>query len=249
MKSPETEFTRELEVFYSELTEAITYFYSWITMLTVARDDNRVSTFLNQRRLFWNSVLGALNTASFIVLGRIFDEDPSTHNIKRLLEIAWSNLTIFSKEALAERKRRFSADADEWLTEYLRKVYVPTANDIRRLQRYVAVRRKIYKKKYQPLRHRLLAHKERIDSADIKALYTKTEIRELEQLLIFLRRLYEALSELLINGRKPNLPVARYSIKAMRERPSPGHRLSTVPESLIRETEQFLKSQVGDLEH
>ena len=246
MTSPETEVTLELEVFYSEKTSAIQFFYSWLTMLTVAGDDKHVYQFLNQRRLFWNTVLGALQTASFIALGRIFDQDFSTHNIDRLLKIAWSNLTIFSKEALAERKRRTSPNADKWLTEYLRKVYVPTANDFRRLQRHVAARRKVYKKNYGPLRHKLFAHKQRLDSADIKALYTKTQIRELQQLLIFLSRLYEALWELLNNGRKPNLPAARYSVKAMRERPSAEHRRPVILERLIHEIEQFLKSQVHE---
>lgn len=244
--SPEAEFTRELEVFYAEVASAIQFFYSWLTVLTVAGDDRSVYQFLNQRRLFWNTVLGALQTASFIALGRIFDQDPSTHNIDRLLRIARTNSTIFSKDALAERKRKTSPDADKWLTEYLRRVYVPTADDFRKLRRHVAARRKVYENNYRPLRHKLFAHKQLLDPADIKALFAKTKIRELQQLLIFLSRLYEALWELLYNGWKPNLRAARYSVKAMREQPSPEHRRPAVQERLIHEIEQFLKSQVHE---
>jgi hypothetical protein len=230
MTSPETEFTRELDVFYAQVQSAIQFFYSWLTVLTVASDDKRVYQFLNQRWLFWNTVLGALQTASFIALGRIFDQDPSTHNIDRLLRIARTNLTIFSKEALAERKRRTSPNADKWLTEYLCRVYVPTADDFRRLSRHVDARRKVYENNYRPLRHKLFAHKQLLDPADIKALFAKTKIRELQQLLIFLSRLYDALWELLHNGWKPNLRAARYSVKAIREQPSPEHRSRAVQE-------------------
>jgi hypothetical protein len=200
MTYPEAQFTRELEVFDAEVASAIQFFYSWLTVLTVAGDDKRIYQFLNQRRLFWNTVLGALQTASFIALGRIFDQDSSTHSIDRLLRIARSNLTIFSKEALAERKRSTSPNADEWLTEYLRRVYVPTANDFRRLRRHVAARRNVYENNYRPLRHKVFAHKQLLDAPEIKALFAKTKIRELQQLLIFLSRLYDALWELFYNG-------------------------------------------------
>ena len=36
MTSPEAEFTRELEVFYAEVVSAIQFFYSWLTVLTLA---------------------------------------------------------------------------------------------------------------------------------------------------------------------------------------------------------------------
>lgn len=242
MSSPETEFTRELEVFRTEAESAIQFFYSWLTVHAVASSDKRVYRVLNQAPLFWNTSLGALQTASLIALGRVFDQDPSTHNIDRLLRIAQSNLSIFSKEALAERKRRGSTNANEWLPEYIRDVYVPTSEDFRRLRRYVAARRRIYESNYRPLRHKVFAHKQASDRADIEALFAKTKIRELQQLLVFLSRLHEALWQLLNNGRKPDLRPARYSVRRMREQPSPEHRRHAVTERLIHETERFLKS-------
>jgi len=92
----------------------------------------------------------------------------------------------------------------------------------------------------------VFAHKQLLGPADIKALFAKTKIRELEQLLVFLSRLHEALWELLYNGWKPNLRPARYSVKAMREQPSPEHRRRAVQERLIHEIEQFLKSQARE---
>ncbi len=108
MTSPEAEFTRELEVFRTEAEAGVQFFYGWLTVHAVAGADKGVLRALNAAPLFWNTILGALQTASLIALGRVFDQDPSTHNINKLLKTAQSNLGIFSKEALAERKRQGS---------------------------------------------------------------------------------------------------------------------------------------------
>lgn len=73
--------------------------------------------------------------------------------------VGHKNLEIFSKDALADRKRRLSANADEWLAEYLRTAYEPTSEDFRRLKQHVAVRRRIYESNYKALRHAVFAHR------------------------------------------------------------------------------------------
>ncbi len=113
----------------------------------------------------------------------------------------------------------------------------------------MAARRRIYESKYRPLRHKLFAHKQAADHADVEALFAKTNIRELQQLMVFLTRFHEALWQLLHNGRKPNLRPARYSVKRMREQPSPEHRRHAVQERLIHETEHFLKSLAPMAQH
>jgi hypothetical protein len=171
----------------------------------------------------------------------VFDQQ-SKHNVDRLLKIAQSNMAIFSKESLAGRKRRGSANADEWLEEYLRDVYVPNVDDFRRLRHHVAKRRRIYEDNYRALRHQVFAHKEISAKADVQALFGKTNVRELQQLLIFLRRLHEALWQLYHNGRKPTLRPDRYSVKRIREQPSPEHRGRALQERLTHEIEAFLRT-------
>jgi len=58
--------------------------------------------------------MGALRTASFIVLGRIFDQS-SKHNIDRLLGMAQKHSEIFSKDSLGKRKRQGQPIEPEWL--------------------------------------------------------------------------------------------------------------------------------------
>lgn len=239
MSNPERDFESELEVFRKEAESAVQFFYAWRTINEVASKNRRVVGTLNKAPLFWNTTLGALQTAAFIALGRVFDQDQDTHNIDRVLRIAQRNPEIFSTEALGERKRRLSSNAHEWLDEYLRTVYVPNADDFRRLRKHVANRRKVYEAGFRPIRHKVFAHKQLVEQSEVHVLFANAKIKDLQQLLVFLRRLYEALWQLFFNGRKPNLRPARYSVSQMRAQPSPHGR--SLQERLTHETEAFLK--------
>jgi len=248
MNQPEDVFANELEVFRTEAESGIQFFYSYVAVHAVAGEHKEVHQLLNRAPLFWNTALGALQASTFIALGWVFDQDQkkSKHNVDRLLRIAQSNMAIFSKEALAGRKRRDSANADEWLDEYLRDVYVPNADDFRRLRRHVAKRRRVYEDNYRALRHHIFAHKGISAKEDVQALFDKTNVRELQQLLIFLSRLHEALWQLYHNGRKPTLRPARYSVKRIREQPSPEHWGRALQERLTHEIEAFLRTGANE---
>ena len=236
------EFEHELEVFRTEGDAAVQFFFAWQTVNAVAGKDQSIYSALNRAPMFWNTSLGALQTATLITLGRVFDPDPKNYSVTRLLSIAERNLALFSKEALAERKRKLSANADEWLAGYLQDVYVPDREDFKRLKRYVAVRRRSYEEKYRPLRHQIFAHRNAMNSICIADLIAKTNTRELQQLLVFLRRMHEALWQLFFNGNKPVLRTARFSVNQIREQPSPSYRQKQLQERVINETEQLLRS-------
>ena len=245
MIQPEDVFANELEVFRTEAESGIQFFYSYLAVHAVAREHKEVLLLLNRAPLFWNTALGALQTSTFIALGRVFDQQ-SKHNVDRLLKIAQANMSIFSKEALAGRKHRGSTNADEWLEEYLSGVYVPNANDFRRLRRNVAQRRRVYESNYRALRRQIFAHKEVSAKKDVQELLDKTNVRELQQLLIFLGQLHEALWQLYHNGRKPTLRPARYSVKRIREKPSPEPRGRALQERLTHEIEAFLRTAANE---
>lgn len=241
MSEPEDIFAKELEVFRTEAESAIQFFYSFISIHAVAGEHEEVHRLLNTAPLFWNTTLGALQTSTFIALGRVFDQN-SRHNVDRLIKIAQSNMDIFSKESLAGRKRQGSNNADEWIDEYLRDIYVPNAEDFRRLRRHIAKRRQIYESNYRDIRHKIFAHKVISKKEEEHVLFGKTNIREMQKLLIFLRRLHEALWQLYYNGNKPTLQPARYSIKRIREQPSPKNRGQGLQERLTHEIEDFLST-------
>jgi hypothetical protein len=98
---------------------------------------------------------------------------------------------------------------------------------------------------YRDLRHKLFAHKEVADRAEIDALFAKTNIRELQRMFAFLSSLHEALWQLFFNGRKPVLRPQRYSVKRMRDLPSPANRGKALQERIIHEAAQFLVALAG----
>ena len=246
MPSPIAEFETELELFRTEAESAIQFFYAWDATHAVAAKNKTVVRLLNEAPLFWNTALGALQASALVALGRVFDPDQRNHNISRLLSIAHANLDIFSKDALAARKRKGSSNADEWLPEYLKSVYEPSSEDFRRLKRHVSIRRKIYQEKYAPLRHKVFAHRGVATKVEVSELFAKTNIRELQQLLVFLGRLHETLWQLCFNGRKPTLVAARYSVNRMLEQPSPNAKHGKLQERLAHEVKAFLVGHASD---
>jgi hypothetical protein len=242
--SPEAQFLRELEVFRTEAEAATQFFYAYLTVHAVAAEHDPVYRLLNTAPLFWNTSLGALQTATFIALGRVFDQK-STHNVDRVLRMAQDNPQIFTRTALGARKQGTNPAPPEWLPQYLREAYVPTVDDFRRLRAYVRKNRAVYDAKYRPLRHRFFAHKEVSERSAVDALFAQTNVRELQKMLTFLGALYRSLWELFHNGRKPVLRPLRFSVKQMRHRPSPRWRVGAVQEHITRETEQFLRQVAG----
>jgi len=235
MKDREDIFTHELEVFRTEIESAIQFFFTDVTMNAVLAEDKHKLAIVNRTPLFWITIFGALRTSFFITLGRIFDQQ-SNHNIDKLLRIAQERRAIFSKEALEIRKRACSANAHEWIDEYMKHVYIPTDSDFRRLRRFVGRYRKIYEKAYRDIRRKVIAHKELSNPDEVHTLYAKTNISEMQKLLIFLNQLYHALWHLFYNGNKPALRRMKYSVNRMRKTEIPQWESRHVQEHMVDET-------------
>lgn len=240
MKERENLFSQELEVFRTEAESAIQFFYAYLSINASLADNEKALQIVNEAPLFWRTNAGALQTSFFIVLGRVFDQN-SNHNIDRLLRVAQDNADIFSKEALELRKRKGSKNADEWIDDYMKDVYVPTISDFRRLRKYVSKYREIYVNGYRDIRRRVYAHKELTKPDDVQKLFAKTNVPEMQKLLIFLKRLYECFWELFHNGRKPVLRPMKYSVKAMRKAEIPKWQSSHVQEHMVQEIEKFFR--------
>jgi HEPN superfamily AbiU2-like protein len=239
MVDPAIEFEKEVEILRTEASAATQFFYAYLAILTVSNENESVRRLLNNAPLFWNTALGAFQTAAFIVLGRIFDQR-SPHNIDQVLRIAQKHQNIFSKAALGKRKQGKETIPPDWLPEYLREAYVPKVDDFRRLRAYVRKHRKTYESKYRDLRHKIFAHKEVTEPAAVSALFARTNIRELQRLFVFPSSLHEALWQLFFNGQRPALRARRYSLKRMRDLPSPASRQEDVQERISREIDEFL---------
>jgi hypothetical protein len=229
---------RELEAFRKDAEEAAQFFFAHRAINDSARAETRVLHLLNTAPLFWKTVDGALSAAAFIALGRVFDQD-SEHNIGKLMSFVTNNRQLFSKAVFAQRRQGANSAPPRWLASYLTHVYVPTVADFSRLRGHVSKWRKVWRHKYEPIRHQVFAHSGATPSA---ALTANTKIREVERMLVFLMSLHDALWQLLENGRKPSLPRYRYAGNLIRDRAARKARGRKVHERLVYETWQFFDS-------
>lgn len=212
--SPEERFVRELEQLRCDSDAAAQFLYAWLAFHKYASGNRQTRMALNRNVLFWNTNLGALQTALFISLGRIFDKDSRSHCINRLIREASDNPQIFSKTSLAARKRRDSPGAS-WIKAYVKEAYIPTPKDFRRLSLFADRKRKIYEKAYEDVRHKVFAHNSAPSSEKKDVLFRKTQLGELQRLVLSLRAFHEGLWQLYYNGIKPTFRTSKYSANAM----------------------------------
>ncbi len=208
-------FLDELEVFRTGTEGASQYLYAYLTINRRARDRVRVRRHVRENSTFWVTAQSALQTSCLIALGRVFDQN-SQHNLDRLMGLAaQGRLSIFTREALRERKRQGGPEP-KWLAQYIADAYVPSADDFRQMRRRVRDLRKVYEASYRGLRDSF-AHVGTTEQSAIAQLYARTKIRELQRLVVRLLALHDALWGLFWDGRRPVVRQLRFSA-----RPVPG---------------------------
>jgi hypothetical protein len=237
MKAADTEFGRELEVFRKEEEVAQQYFFGYLALRDLAAGNAEMLRLLNTTPLFWITTHHALLLATFVALGRVFDQK-SRHNVDRLLKVATLDLGLFSKASLARRKEaegiaRAQADA------FVFDAYEPTAADFRFLRKEVVARRRVYEARYRNIRDKIFAHRELSHGKAADALLAKTNIDEMKALFGFLHALHDSLWELLFNGRRPVLRVADFVLPPAPV--IPGQRLKP-GETVAHEVRAFFKT-------
>jgi len=208
----EKEFETTLNYLYQDGWGGLQHLYLDLSLNIMLRNERKLIQAVNSIPAFWGSVRYGWRTVYMSSLFRAYDHQ-GNHNIDRLLDLVENNLDLFSIEALSARKRRASEDADEWLPEYLKSAHVPNATDIKRLRKNAKKHQDRYRSVYQPIRNKVIFHRVVKSKRETKALYSKTNIRELQNLLAFLAKLHDALQGLYLNGRRPLLMPIPMSLK------------------------------------
>lgn len=227
----EQDFIAELKNFDSEAQHAAFFLYSWLSIDHAASKSQRLLNRLNRTPTFWLTIRTALSSSAYITISRVFDQS-SPHNIDRLCGLAQNNQEIFSRDALAARKRQDSPNEPDWLPHYLDNAYYPNPNDFRKLRRRIAESRRIFERVIRPARNQFLAHRQVIDREEVNRLYGQGTIMELWKLSKFLLQFHDVLWELLHNGRRPHFRPRRYSVAAMFRNAPTG---SAATERIVRE--------------
>ena len=118
------------------------------------------------------------------------------------MKTATEERAIFSREALAARKRAEGLSADE-ADRFVSDAFEPLMDDFKSLSTQIEEKREIYNARYRKVRNKVFAHTEVADIGKVNALLKGTTVDEMKALFAFLDALDNALFYLLHDGRKP----------------------------------------------
>ncbi|HWL69383.1 MAG TPA: hypothetical protein VNS22_13500 [Geminicoccus sp.] len=202
----EAEFEAQLSAFQADVATVTRGFYTMAAINHLASQDAALLAKLNHAPDFWNLVQAASQTTLFIALGRIFDQNSDVRfTLDKLIGAAQKNgRAIFAADRLADRKRRESTNADAWLGDYLKGIYVPTPDDFRALRKVRDRYRQRFTATYRPIRHEVYAHGI-ATRAEAVELFAETRLVELQRIIRFLQLVGDGLWNLYHNGRNPML--------------------------------------------
>lgn len=230
-------FLPQLENFRHEAYVGAQYLYSEMAIQHAASKSKRLLSRLNLTPRFWLTHSAATQAAAYLSLARVFDRS-SAYNVDALLNAFEANLSEFSREALAKRKRDGRDEDPKWLSDYLDRAYYPTKADVARLRKRVAAQRVVYERAIEPARHKYIAHRVKTEHHEVQALFGAGKVRELWRMVTFLYALHEALWEQYHNGRKSVLRPLRYSVKSLYEAKHLG---SGPHEAIVAETKKLME--------
>lgn len=241
--SPELRFRHTLEQVRIDSDACVQFLYAWVAFHKAASKSAHARAKINENALYWNTVLGALQTSLFIALGRLFDRDKKSHGLHKLLRIAILERHIFSKASLAKRKAKESPGAT-WINTYLADAYVPSLVDLRKLQKYVATKRLKYVKTYAPIRNKVFAHNGLGSLQKVSVLFSRTNIGELQRLILGVRQVHEVLWQLYFNGSVYQIKRQVWTVSALLRRARRARRnvILPLPQQMVKEVTNVVSS-------
>lgn len=195
-----------IKEYRGEANVAASSFYAWKNINTLAAHDPALFQALQRNALSWNLIAHALQIAFFSALGRLFDRDKRSLTVRTFISKCEAALGQFSKPAF-EARRLASNDGvrPAYLDGYLLDVYEPVAADFQVLAVAIEPWEAVYKTNYQPIRHKLIAHKDLATIGDKDSLFAKTNIGEVESILKIMYQIAAVVEQLFTNGRLTNL--------------------------------------------
>jgi hypothetical protein len=195
----------EIEInlrYYSEDVDLASFtFYSWKAMKNSIASDREVLMAIDSNSLAWGIILYSLECGFFVSLGRVFDTDPGAFSVFKLLQSCQTHVADFSKDQLRLRKLASGLDPDS-LDKYISSAYEATVEDFRKIRKEVSKWANLFQKTYQPIRHKIYAHKEIEIIESHQQLFDKTQIGQVQEMLSFLYGVEQFVFELYHNGRK-----------------------------------------------
>lgn len=245
MTKEEAYFLKELNIFLNEVRSAQRFLYAELSILQIAGTNIKTHAAINYNGIFWKTILGALQHATFITLGRIFDGRHGKYKLETLIAHVDKYPKIFSKESLRKRWIQERGE-DSLLPIYLKSVYDPKPKDFRALRKFADTLKTEYQDFYKIIRHQF-GHKFLVEEKEMNTHFNKVNIRKLEKFCVTLDDLYFSLWNAFYNGRGPFLPLPRrrYSTKNFLAKPLKKDDARQANAQFVRDAKGALKLLTG----
>ena len=204
----EADYWRMFEVIRGDVETAIRSNFTYLTIHRLAAENADIFDKYNRFAEFWMLNAYSLQTTFFVTFGRIFDTRRDVYSVHRVVEDTIANPSLFSKSELRDRKRKASriVGVDPgWLVEYVDNAWEPTRADLEPLRLALTPNYQKFKAIYQPIRHQVFAHQSIQDDKAIPALFEKTLITDVHEILRFLHTLFWAIWEMGWNAKRLDL--------------------------------------------
>jgi len=160
-------------------------------------------------RISGTILLYGLQTTWFIALGRIFDRSSGAYSINDFLAATVAHKGLFSKGALADRKRKTGGGRPPWLGDYLKTAWEPSTADLKGIAAAIKPPETKYAERYKAIRDKVFAHR---DPAKLAAtLFEQTQVSDIEDILFSLNETMLAVFQLLENGSRYPIGAANRS--------------------------------------
>jgi hypothetical protein len=240
MTPQETAVLEALQTFKRQADDCATCLYAYLTVHAVAGRSRPIRDHINSNALFWNTALHALQAALVLALGRVFETN-TPHNVGTFMRAMAINRTAFSRTSLAARKAPIFGNDLAGHRSYVTAARIPRLPDFRRVANFVKQHRGAYLTGYRDLRDHVFAHTLTADRAQISALFSKTNIRQLQRMTTYLVHLHDAFWEAFHNGGRLTLRPRRYSVARMLSRPKGRAIIVPIQETVVAQTKQALQ--------
>lgn len=214
---------------------AARYAYVGSAINFIANQQPGLIPILDRDAGFWNTVLGAMQTASIVGLGRIYDSRRDVLSAQRLIDHVITYRGIFSRAALAARKS----------LEYAATAFEPRETDLLPLRDLLVERTALYETTVGPIRHKVFAHAGNITSAEMFELFQNVPRTDYEKLSTFPLDLHDTLFQLYYNGERTVGRLIESDLATLVANPPGDREITTGPRYAVKETVQFLEHLAG----
>ena len=159
---------------------------------------------------FWTIFESSARTNMFVGIRRLFESKSDTHDFQSFINHCRGNIEGFSAPAIRERKLKGSSNAEDWIDEYMQRIYVGTRKDILDIGRMVRDSSRKMRSTYTEAATKIYVHAIHTDPTEMFELSKDFEFREIETALTSVWHAYQQIWQLYLNGRKPTLKIEAY---------------------------------------